>query len=809
MSIFRDTFQPEIKQSLEFRQNAMTNRTPQVIQYMNSRNSWIRMTSAVNVDGSSTLASQYILQGGTLNSNKTPKSGIGSNTSNAYSTVSPSGAPYRLGIRPMPGINSLNVKSKSAYGSLREATIKFQCWDIKQLEDLEILYMRPGYTVLVEWGWVPYFDEKETYQSIFTDFYSNKILNPKTDDDYNITNILNTLYKKSIKAGGNYDALYGYIKNYEWSAREDGGYDCSTTIISIGEMAESLKLNYIRADLDKLYKEGSVGIGLLDELFENQGTNKSILFTDYYQKNTLAGIWAELALKLEDPSIKAEQILLTGWAVIDFPGLKNYGDLNKFIKPGSSKKTYITLNTAFNIINKFALIYAKPSNVPLVKLSTKTETYSGKDEEDLLCVAHPLQVSVDPTVCLIENSLWYEEIVPSITDISAAIIEIPAAGSSTTPATGSSNTPATGSTVTTFSVNDAIASIQILKQLKENFFYEDNPSKELGVISNIYVSLDFLYRQSLSQGLESGDSKEKDEIDLFKYIKSIASGIQTAIGNINNFEIHVDPIDNTARIVDINYAVPTTPSNLFTLKIQNTNSIVRSYKMQSQIFPNQSSLITMGSQPRRGIQGNQNNTLVDFNTGLIDRIVKDKEDPKKSPLFQNKVEEPNLAYNVANIITLFGILGKQPPEGGATNNIDIGGLANKTKNSLRDTIIYFQSLSNIESPGRNRGILPLKYSFTIDGIGGLVIGSLFKVEDEFIPKGYKGKENIGTDLVQTISGINHEISNGDWKTTIEALNAIITRPSEGDFDTYKTDISTHIKEAIEAIVSTGEGTSST
>jgi hypothetical protein len=49
MSIFRDTFKPEIIASLEARQTAMTSRTVDAIQYLNSRNSFIRMTSSVNV----------------------------------------------------------------------------------------------------------------------------------------------------------------------------------------------------------------------------------------------------------------------------------------------------------------------------------------------------------------------------------------------------------------------------------------------------------------------------------------------------------------------------------------------------------------------------------------------------------------------------------------------------------------------------------------------------------------------------------------------------------------------------------------
>jgi len=50
MSIFRSSFTKEVQEQLTVRQNAISNRTPQSIQYMGSRNAWIRMTSSVNVD---------------------------------------------------------------------------------------------------------------------------------------------------------------------------------------------------------------------------------------------------------------------------------------------------------------------------------------------------------------------------------------------------------------------------------------------------------------------------------------------------------------------------------------------------------------------------------------------------------------------------------------------------------------------------------------------------------------------------------------------------------------------------------------
>jgi len=48
------------------------------------------------------------------------------------------------GIVPMPGIIDMNIRTKSAYGSLREAKVNFVCHNLRQLEILELLYMRPG-----------------------------------------------------------------------------------------------------------------------------------------------------------------------------------------------------------------------------------------------------------------------------------------------------------------------------------------------------------------------------------------------------------------------------------------------------------------------------------------------------------------------------------------------------------------------------------------------------------------------------------------------------------------------------------------
>jgi muramidase (phage lysozyme) len=274
MSIFRETFPQFIVDELDRRQSGMLARTPQFIHELNTRSAWVRMTSGVNYEGSNELAKKYVLQGGTLNNSTSLKFGLGSKGNSSYDILSPGGSKHRLGIRPMPGITGVAIKNKGAYGSLQEATVSFTVWDIKQLEELELLYMRPGYTVLLEFGWdytkpsIPRYD----------------ILNKK---DINLNEAFSEVYNLIIKSKGNYDALLGYVTNYNWSARDDGGYDCTTTIISLGEVLESLKVNWIPLNT---YAFDKTGKGLFGRNLP--AANPKII--DSYEQGIIPGLLHEL-----------------------------------------------------------------------------------------------------------------------------------------------------------------------------------------------------------------------------------------------------------------------------------------------------------------------------------------------------------------------------------------------------------------------------------------------------------------------------------------------------------------------------------
>jgi muramidase (phage lysozyme) len=82
----------------------------------------------------------------------------------------------------------------------------------------------------------------------------------------------------------------------------------------------------------------------------------------------------------------------------------------------------------------------------------------------------------------------------------------------------------------------------------------------------------------------------------------------------------------------------------------------------------------------------------------------------------------------------------------------------------------------------------------MDGIGGLVIGHMFRLPDNVMPKGYRGENGIGSQLGNAITSISHTLSDGDWVTKIDTLNIVLDN-IKSEFN--EIDLSDLLKEAIQ------------
>lgn len=403
MSIFRETFPQFIVDELNRRQTGMVIRTPAFLQQLNTRNAWVRMTSGVNYEGSNALAKKYVLQGGTLLNNTSLRAGLGGDGTSTYDRLSPGGTAQRLGIRPMPGITSIDVQSKGAYGSLQEATVSFVAWDIKQLEELELLYMRPGYTVLLEFGW--------DYIKPAIPRYN--ILDIADGAGVSLQEAFKDIYQKITDSGGNYNALLGYVKNYNWSARDDGGYDCTTSIISLGEVLESLKCNWIPMETTAFSENGLLGYG------PKQGNFDSV---QVYEQGIIPGLLQELYYYMDK---KADSGALLNYSreFIDpkFPGTKyqlfmskRLGAASKIDRGGLPKplgsvfnEGYITLESFCDLLNNYVLLKDQADR-PLSQVTTRETDQAGNiiPGSRLKCIASPLSLSTNYGICFVRNDNW-------------------------------------------------------------------------------------------------------------------------------------------------------------------------------------------------------------------------------------------------------------------------------------------------------------------------------------------------------------------------------------------------------------------
>lgn len=225
-------------------------RENQELMYLNSKTGWCRMISSVDTQSpnnpssyASFLASRNILTGGILDaSNSTVSYGGG------YSAYSEFGQ-TSFGERPRGGITDFTVEAQGTFGTLRRATINFKANSPEELTIFEELYMRPGASILLEWGHSLYYDNEGTfvttpisyltkYRSQDDGFRNQDGFFTKTDQDRIYSNIKELREETS----GNYDAMYGFISNFVWKFNLDGTYDCQVTVMSRGELIESLEM---------------------------------------------------------------------------------------------------------------------------------------------------------------------------------------------------------------------------------------------------------------------------------------------------------------------------------------------------------------------------------------------------------------------------------------------------------------------------------------------------------------------------------------------------------------------------------------
>jgi hypothetical protein len=784
MSIFKQTLSQTIQNQLKARTQVVSgvnNNRSNLLPWYLSKNSWVRMTSMVNYDSgkakfegdgqikveedgiynNTELAKKNILEGGQLyiknnngkdipflRKNVVNKDGAygGSFDLRGNNTVDPQYT-RQFGIRPMPGITSVNLHTISAYGSLFETTVNFYAWDNHQLNELEILFMRPGYSVLLEWGWSQYINNNNI-PTIFDGLTVPAFSNLNQQDIYDRIETLR------IKNDHNYDGMLGYVKNFSWKMMRNGGYECSTTLISMGEVISSLKIstNNIKTNQKPSFNNTSKDNYIYDD-FENifislktlgEGYNKS---DNTINEEEYTGKW-EYDKNFISRNKIIEKLKFKGYnediikRLQQQPFIKALKSSNENKYPEGKYYEYISLDVFVAIIDTYfnlQITSKKSSNSidNMVKIIPP-------GQEDY-CLASKDSISVDPSVCLVSNPIAFKnEFVKGLNPIyeKSQGVESPVQSVTLVDATYIKS-------------NDLVS--------LGGQFYDD--TLKVGKIGEIYVNIDLL----LAEYKNIKNSANDDGVNLTVYFKNILNKISNALGGLNNFSLSTAGRDqNTLRIIDLYYLEQNTSKNKYEFDLMGLGSIVRDANVESQIFENQSTIVAIAAQSRANLGDLYNSTQVYLNAGITDRVALAKYQPEEENTVENQGNKDNTFY-----AKLFDFLLYVRDNIVGADSSDNYAISTNTSGTVPYTFLK-QFMLKYNGELNFKALLPFKLNIKLDGIGGIVVGEVFKVKKDILPRNYADK-NLGF----VITKISHNLQNNDWETTLETQICILDHQFQG------------------------------
>jgi hypothetical protein len=603
VNIAGSPFQPYVKDQIDLRKEIISkeNRSASDLLWLTNRNSWIRISSGADVDDTNTdfpnekgniLSKKYLLQAGL-----TDHTG-GADSYQLRSGVGPNGA-YGIGgtdfgLKPMPGLEGLSIKTGGKLGTLREATFEFTCYNMKQLEIMNALYMKLGFSVLIEWGHIPYLDNKT--QKLETNPIPLGFYGIETKEE-----LMTKIQEKRVYHSGNYDAMWGTIKNFSYVYGTSGEFKCKVDLVGAGDILESLKINQsgnsgdINASGSEYPVVSDANKSLLNEaLYLHYNAGISTSNNPYILKPYLTTYFKKLKIKFEDFSQNVDLIkkgyhysLLSklnennGGAKVNIPDITHpdlffsnfYLDMEAEGTDGEAappqRQIYMTLGHLLLLTLATGGIYDKKNTEenPYIYIDVNPETNR--------CYTFPGHCSLDPTVCLI----------------------------------GSEGIP--------FSVESAI----FRDNIKPNYPFYDSVNPELGGRFMLtLVNIDFIVKTL--RKYTSSDSK--GDVNFVDFAKDILTGISKACGGFNEFRIVPDDDSRCIRIFD-DRTVPNfkyQTAKYLTIPVLGKNSIVYDFNYTSKISPNMASQIVIAAQAQdKGVKGNKNSLAFShLNGGLTNRL---------------------------------------------------------------------------------------------------------------------------------------------------------------------------------------------
>lgn len=814
-SIIGDSHKDYVKSQIKARQEILGKplKSSEDIAWSNGKTSWVRLASSVDISDAqipiynfdekkyefisnngaefrqeyldlegyegNTLSKQLVLQGGALKEDSSKRFGVANSTSNLPNSEFNYGyGGSDFGLRAIPGISDFSIKTNNK-GSLRFATINITANNKRQFEYLETVYLRLGYTVLIEWGnsSYPYNNEGNIEYRQNRANLSQEFLNSNLTGQKATTHFYTEIERLREETQGNYDGFLGRINNFSWTFTQEGTYEITLEVITIGSVVESLKLNVTYSDLI-LDKDGNP---LPSEQQKNSLlTSLQAISVPPPEETTVKesgkpvfevnlDLFARIGsffdnLSLDDPKKR-----------IEYPAITKDVNTGKVdicratFGKNSDLYTFIRFGKILDILNKHFLLQDVEGNPIMIELDTS---------EDQYCFSNKLAISSTPDQVIIRQR-----------------IDDPEIGE--------------------FEIFDKYEEARI-----EPFHttYKEVP---VGSIMNLYFSLPYL--ESVIESL-SEVSDTSLTLSVYDLVKKLLDKASSSLGGLNKFNVRiVDKEFEDGEIKEVlEFYDEVSPFEIeklrnvkkddpvFTIYGFNGNEggFATDYNFNTKLSKETSTMIAVGAQANGEAVGEDSTLFSKWSLGLIDRILPQKLDMdsfirstdratksyfKLVRAYKNYlllfrgtslrktatvIEEgtnveltttnPIQTYTGGNIqirdltIEYFGYGFSKCNLSAVKNERSIGGFDSIQKQ-------FFRKFYALEALSKNSatpfiGFIPASLSLTIDGLSGIRIFDKLKVDSRFLPPNY------GNTLDFIITGLDHKIVNNKWETSVDTLS---------------------------------------
>ena len=742
-----------------------TTREPKDINWMNGRTSWVRLISSVDIKdqsipvkneagefvegtnngkefrnkfldlegyGDNQLSKELILEGGTLNEDGTKKFGVTNST--RYQPDSNSSYGFGgtdFGQRPMPGIVNFSSLTYNK-GSLRQATLTINAYNKKQFEYLESIYLRLGYTMLLEWGNSSYPFKKndgliEYRQNRST--LKNQFLNNNLTGQAATTFFYTQIEKLRKETQGNYDGFLGTVDNFSWEFTSEGIYQITLRLITIGSIIESLKLDVSYNTYIKTDEKG-------------EPTSEGGVSKDDQKQNSLLKL---LKSKVSPPPSKENTTKYPSTEKLDTGKVQvcraSYGTSGKVYN-------YIRFGYLLELLNRFTVLDndEKPT---LFELDTSTQ----------YCFSNGVSISSDPSKLVVSCKTDFFEIF-----------------------TGKNQIEEFHTTQNGVQVGDIMNlyfSYNYLEDTISNLAGEDSESlpiqkflkKLVSTVNSLLGGVNKLnlrltnkeFEGNIKQVVEFYDEVVPFEIQKIREqqdleTKFIIYGVPNKKGSFaSQFSLKTELSKNTANMIAVG-------AQAGGQAVGEDSTLFSKWNvgLVDRIIPRKLDLDRVNT---KADEKNQSN--IETAELYLQYLTLFKDSSNESTITETIEPKEEGGEEIIKTSTGYGF-----PLCNLTPIDDETSLQGFTNNQRS----YFQKFYTLEATIKETatpfiGFLPINLSLTLDGLSGIRIFDKLQVDTQFLPSNY------GDTLDFIITSLDHSIVNNKWETNI-GTQTIIKNPQK-------------------------------